>query len=457
MSESDLIDEPLIEEISDTDPEFQNAEREHVRWNLRALTMDVSCFSVGMAFFDLNAVLPLLMERLGASGTLIGGFAAIRFLFFSGLQIFMAYVVHGRPKQKNLMAGIAQVTRTPLLFAPFILWHAARSEADRHFALWGLIIFLSIWAVGDGLGYVPWMEIVARAFTARTRGRFFAFTQLLSGVLSIGIAGLLVRTILNSHLFPYPINYAVLIGAMAVMMQLSSLGLWLVREPSSSGMAFPTRPDLGSYLSRLPRMVRENAEFRHLAAIQLLVGFGSASAPFYVLFGTSHFHLSDSWGGTYQVMLAIGVVALMPAWAYLAEKRGPAQAVRGVAFVCLLTPVAAMSIGLISPWLFGLVFLLMGGSLGWGLWIATNNYLLLHTEEENRPLYVALLNLLYAPSAIYPFLGGLLIKRHEFMSLWRVPALFLITSIVVGIGFLLSIRLPNPRIDSYPRSPSLQD
>ncbi len=443
MTENDLIDEPIDERVN-PDLAEQTIERDHVRWNLRALTLDVSCFSVGMAFFDLNAVLPLLMERLGASGTIIGGFAALRFLFFSGLQIFMAYVVHGRKRQKNLMAGIAQITRTPLLLTPFILWHADRSIPDRHFALWGLVIVLSIWAIGDGLGYVPWMEIVARAFTSRTRGRFFAFTQLLSGALSIVIAAFVVRNILNSKHFPYPMNYAVLTGAMAVMMQLSSLGLWLVREPSISGMVFPPRADFRIFLSRLPGMVRKNSEFRYLAAIQLLVGFGSASAPFYVLFGTSHFHLQDSWGGTYQVMLAIGVVALMPAWAYLAEKHGPAHAVRGVAFVCLLTPVTAMSIGLLSPWLFALVFLLMGGSLGWGMWIATNNYLLIHTDEEERPLYVALLNFLYTPSAIYPFLGGILINRHQFLNFWGVPALFLITSVVVGMGCLLSLRLPDP-------------
>ncbi len=444
MSDCEITDPiEISSDIIDKSEPFV-PERLYVKWNLRALTMDVSCFSVGMAFFDLNAVLPLLMERLGASGTVIGAFAAVRFLCFSGLQIFMAYIVHGRPKQKNLMAGIAQVTRTPLLLAPFLLWHANRSIADRQLSLVSLLVILSVWAIGDGLGYVPWMEIVARAFSARTRGRFFAFTQLLSGLLSIGIAGLVVRNILNSSLFPYPTNYAVLIGAMAIMMQLSSAGLWMVKEPNTRDMVFPPRPEVREYFSRLPGMIKGNAEFRHLAAIQILVGFGSASAPFYVLYGTSHFHLPDSWGGTYQVLLAIGVVALMPAWAYLAEKRGPAQAVRGVAFACLLTPVIAMTVGLYSPWLFGLVFLMMGGSLGWGMWIATNNYLLIHTPETDRPLYVALLNLLYAPSAIYPFLGGLLVKRHEFINISGIPVLFLTTSVIIAIGFILSLRLPSP-------------
>src|SRR5579859_4487608 len=66
-----------------------------VRWNLCALMLDVSFFSLGMAFFDQNAVLPLLLRRLGASGPLIGAFAAARFLVFSLFQMFVAYGLHG--------------------------------------------------------------------------------------------------------------------------------------------------------------------------------------------------------------------------------------------------------------------------------------------------------------------------------------------------------------------------
>src|SRR5579862_8637669 len=151
-----------------------------VRWNLSALMLDVTFFSLGMAFFDQNAVLPLLMERLGASGPLIGAFAAARFLAFSLFQIFVSYGLHGRPRQKPWLAFVAAVTRLPLLMLPWFLWHGGDSTGARDLALRVTIVLLTFWALGDGLGYVPWMEIVARAFSARTRGRFFASTQLAS-------------------------------------------------------------------------------------------------------------------------------------------------------------------------------------------------------------------------------------------------------------------------------------
>lgn len=413
-----------------------------VRWNLAVLVLDVSFFSIGMAFLDLSAVLPLLLERLGATRTIIGLFAALRFLAFSAVQIYVAYGMHGRERQKPLLAFVATVTRLPLLVLPLILWRAADSPAARTFALWATIGILAFWALGDGLGYVPWMEIVARAFSDRTRGRFFATTQLISGVVSIGVAALIVRTVLNSTRLPFPQNYAVLAGLAALMYQISLIGVLLIREPPAPLILPTARPPLTDYFRRLPILIRENPIFGRLALVQLLVGFGSASAPFYVLYAKQRFHLSDAWGGTFQVLSAIGVVVLMPAWAWLGERRGPATSVRGVALACLLTPLVALTLGGISPWLFGLVFLLMGGSLGWGMWIAMNHFLLTHISEDERPLFVALLNLLFAPSALYPYLGGLLVEHLPQGT--GLPFLFGLTIAVVAVGLLLALRLPAP-------------
>ncbi|HZO92080.1 MAG TPA: MFS transporter [Chthonomonadaceae bacterium] len=415
-----------------------------VRWNLGALMLDVTCFSVGMAFLDLSAVLPLLLERLGATGVLIGAFAALRTLSFNAVQVFVAYAAHGLPRQKPILAWIAGLTRLPLLILPFFLWHAADSELSRLFALLATFLILSVWALGDGLGYVPWMEIVARAFPARTRGRFFAATQLASGLAGIGIAALIVRNILASPRLPYPHNYALLAGIFALMMQISMVGVLLIREPPAPDLAPPRRPPLSDYFRRLPALIRANPTFMRLALIQLLVGFGSASAPFYVLYALSRFRLDDAWGGTYQVMQAVGIVALMPVWTYLSEKRSPAAAVRGLALACLLSPVLAMTVGTLHPLLFGLVFLLMGGSLGWGMWIVMNHFLLSHITEDERPIFVALLNLLFAPSALYPFFGGLLVQQKQFLSVSGVPVLFLLTSLVIAVGFALALRLPAP-------------
>ena len=415
-----------------------------VRWNLVALMLDVTFFSLGMAFTDPSAVLPLLLKRLGGSSLLIGGFVTLRYLAFNGLQIVVAWGTHGRPRQKPFLACIAAVTRLPLLALPYYLYHATESPAAQHRALFALVALLTLWALGDGLGYVPWMEIVARAFSGKVRGRFFATTQLVSGLISIAIAAFLVRGVLASPHFPYPHNYALLMLVAALMFQVSLVGVLLIREPPFPPSAIQPHIPLVAYFRRLPGLVRKNPAFARLAGIQLLIGFGSASAPFYVLYALHRFHLDDSWGGIYQTAQAVGVVALMPLWTYLSEKRNPATAVRALALGCLLTPILAMTIGTLSPWLFALVFLLMGGTLGWGMWIVLNHYLLSHVAEEERPVFIALINLLFVPSALYPSLGSLFVLHDRFATVAGLPTLFLLTALVISTGLILAVRLPAP-------------
>lgn len=418
------------------------------RWNLSVLTLDVVFFSLSVAFFDPSTVLPQLLERLGATGLMIGLFSSFRSLAFNLPQIFVAYATMNREKQKPFLGKINAVCRLPLLVLPFIIARSEMSEANRHIALAATIGLLFFWSLGDGLGYVPWMEIVARSFSNRTRGRFFATTQSLSGTISIGIAALGVAPILYSKTLGYPANYALLVLLYALLMQVSLAGVLLIKEPpvpdSFHERAKEPHPSLKEYLQQLPTLFRTNIVFRKLCTVALLVNFGLASQPFYVLYAKRYFHLGDEWGGKFQVYLALGAVTLLPLWAFISERKGAHNSIRFAAFGCLLTPIVALTIGRVSPWLYGLVFLLMGGTLGWGFWIVLNHYLLLHIDEKQRQVFLALINLVLAPSSFYSALGGFFIHNGEFASIQGFPVLFLLTALVVGAGVYQTRYLPNP-------------
>ena len=178
----------------------------------------------------------------------------------------------------------------------------------------------------------------------------------------------------------------------------------------------------------------------HLRSSQ--TGFGTAAAPFYSLYAIRHFHIPDSWGGTFQVLQSIGILTLLPVWAWVSERFGPAASVRAVCLLCVLTPLWAILSGGLTPWIFSFTFLLLGGSLGWGTWIAYNHYLLSHVSDDERPIFLALFNLLFAPSALYPYFGGMLVDRHLFGA--TTITLFWITAVITGFGWMLTLRLPQP-------------
>jgi hypothetical protein len=422
-----------LEATEDRDPK-------QARHNLFALLLDVISYWVGAAFTDPMTVLLLLLHGLGATATTIGLCIALRFAAQYGVQVFAAYIIHGKPKQKPFLVWSVGLSRLPMVALPFFIYRADR-PGGAAVALWVTIGVLALVGLGEGLGGVPWTEIVARTFDTRTRGRFFTSAQASAGVLNIIIAGLIVTHLLA---LPYPLNYTLLVGMSALMFQISTIGLLLIKEPTAPLSCVQTerRPSLREYLAELPQMIREDATFGRLVVIQLFVNSGWAAYPSYVTFAKQHFHLADDWAGTYQLLQAVSVALLMPIWAYLSEKRSPAAAVRGVALGCMIAPVVALTVGTISPWHFGMVFLLTGGTLyAGGIWVVMQHFLLSHTEENERPKYVALLNLLNLPSALFPLLGSLLVQNDRFIMIGRSPVLFIVTAITVSVGFFLSLRL----------------
>jgi len=415
-----------------------------VRRNFATILLDVAFFALGMALLDPNAVLPLLMKNLGASGVLIGAFAAVRSLSLNVVQIFVAYATHNRPRQLPILLYAATITRIPLFAMPYFIMHAGDSPAAQTTAKWAVIVIMAIWALGDGLGYVPWMEIVGRSFSERTRGRFFGATQILSGIGSIVIAGFFTSRILDPKFLSFPKNYALLSGLSALMFFISLVGVYLIKEPPAPQIdPRAVRPPLSAYFRRLPVMMRENPVFARLVYVQLLVSFGSAASPFYVLYALQRFNLSDKWGGTYQIMQAASIILLSPLWTAISERRGAASAVRAVVLAHLLTPIAALTVGSFSPVAFCLVFLLMGGSLGWGMWIASSHYLMSQVDENERPIFIALANLVIVPSALYPIIGGLFVQQNKLLLVSGVPILFVLTAAVIALGFIAARKLPN--------------
>ena len=142
------------------------------------------------------------------------------------------------------------------------------------------------------------------------------------------------------------------------------------------------------------------------------------------------------------MLQSVGVLVLLPIWAWVSERFGAAASVRAVCFMCVITPLWAILPGSASPWMYSITFLIFGGSLGWGTWIAFNHYLLSHVSDDERPVFLALFNLLFAPSALYPYIGGLLVGKHLFGA--TTITLFWITSLITGVGWLLTLRLPDP-------------
>ncbi len=414
------------------------------RHNLIVLTLDLCMCAMGLAFLDGNAILPLLLHRLGATGIVIGAFAGGRLIAFNLPQLFAARRLAGKPRVKPWFFITAVCTRVPMLIVPWLIWHSQDDPFHRRMALVFTIVLIIIWSIGDGLCNVPWMEIIARSFSNRLRGRWFTATQSITGLLAISSAALIVRPALQAHSLPFPRNYALLALLSELMFQVSLIGVGLIKEPPPVEHEAEPLPDGVGFLRKLPELIANNPVFARLATVQLLSGFGAAAAPFYVLYAKYHFHVGDSWGAAYQGVQAGGLIILLPLWNLIGERRGQHAAIMGVTTACMLAPAIALTLGRVSPWFLSPTFAMLGGSLDWGLWIVLNHYLLTHVDAATRPVYVALFSLLFVPAALFPVIGGTLVHREKFTMLGPFPLLFLLTFVVTACGFVVARGLPEP-------------
>jgi len=88
--------------------------------------------------------------------------------------------------------------------------------------------------------------------------------------------------------------------------------------------------------------------------------------------------------------------------------------------------------------LFIILFVIIGFFIA-GRTIGKNNFLLDIATPKDRPTYISLSGTLTFPVMFFPLLGGILIQHISY------KAVFLITSLAVFGGFLLSFWLKEPR------------
>jgi MFS family permease len=199
-------------------------------------------------------------------------------------------------------------------------------------------------------------------------------------------------------------------------------------------------------------LLREHREFRRLVLTGLL-GFGmSFTMPFYIVYAKQDLGVPPETAGIYIWAAMFGSAISSIIWGYLNDRRGPATVVRGGCTLVMITPLLAIAI----PWLMGmaegpfpnaeqyvryvfaLVFVAGGASMG-AMWMGLTNYLFELTSHEDRPRYLALMNMLTAPGAVAPLLVGWMLTFLPFVVVFSFVA-------ACGAGAaVLSRWLPEPR------------
>lgn len=408
------------------------------RWNFSSLVLDGICFAMGAAFLEANTVLPNLVSLLTSNSVIIGLASTIRNAGYLLPQLFVAGYAERLPFKKPLLRVNGIINRLSVLFMTLAIF--LFSEHNPNLALTGLLLALGLFAFTDGIGGVPWTDMVAKSIPATRRGRLFATMQSLGGIGAF-VAGFLIRQVLAC--FAFPMNYTILLLVGFAFMTVSLVGTMLVKEREGTVRHGST---MANYWRRLPSIWRSNPMFQQMMFTRMLMSCFYLALPFYIVFAREKLGFAESTVGLFLSAQMAGSILASLLWGHLGDKQGNRVVIRLVTLIAALTPgLALVASFMVRVGLANLAFLLcllvfaaVGATLS-GNWIGYTNYLLEVASDIDRPTYIGMMNTLTAPFTFLPIVGGALLHftSHE--------VLFALTLLIVSGSVFMASRLPEPR------------
>jgi MFS family permease len=398
-------------------------------------------FSLAETLIDPPLVLTWFVSRLTTSNLLIGLVSPLGDAGWFLPQVLLAPALQ-KMRRKMPMYVLGAITRVSAWAALVVAVWLVRDP------FWLLAVFYALYALARltaCLSGIPFFDIVAKAIPARRRGSFFAWRQLVGGVLSLG-GGWVVKAVLNHPGLHFPTAHALLFTLYTLALAISLASFIGVREPP--GIASDGRLTLASQLRRALQLVRENGTYRRYIAAQVCLALGGIALPFYGLYAKVALGAPEGMVGIYvAVRSAAALVANLP-WGRLSDRHGNRLVLRVMSAGSGLTVLTAL--GLVAlmgvlpwsgPWLpyLALPLFILDGAVRPAGMIAGNNFLIELVPEAERPLYLGFFNTLMGIAVLVSGLGGLLVDAFGFSGLFAASLALHV------VGFLLAGGLPEPR------------
>ncbi|MCS7281844.1 MAG: MFS transporter [Anaerolineae bacterium] len=414
----------------------------HFRHNFIVLLTDYIFFGVAYAFLNPNTVLPAFARTLTDLEPLIGMVPTVMAAGWLLPQLGAAAWFGKASRKKPYLLRAIYAGRPVYFFLAFLIWMGL-----PHYRPLMLGVFLAgllYFNVLDGIASVAWFDLLAATIPMEHRGRLVGMAQFASGVLSIGVGGL-VGAILSSPSLPYPNNYALLFLASGLALVPSTVALTLLKEPErkeSTVSSSEPRSSLSEFVRQLRSVWREDQNFRRLVFTRWLVGLFGLSLPFYILHATEVVGLPQAVTGWFVSAQMVGGIVASIGLGWMSTRIGPRPVIWVGALNALLSPLVALLVHFYPAgsvlYLYPLVYFCFGITNNTWM-LGAYNYLLEIAPEESRPLFVGLYNTLGGLLIPVSLVGGAILRATSY------PFLFLVTALGVALGLWVSLGLRDSR------------
>lgn len=378
-----------------------------------------------MSMIDFNTVLPTLIDTLNDSKIIFGSLYSIMLggpLIFNIL--FSHYLKRFKRKKKFLLTGM--YLRGLAFFGMAFVTYFYALESPLIVIL-SFYFFITLFAVSAGFAGLSYSDIVAKMVTQEERTTLFTVKQFFSSTASF-LGGVLVGLVFASDI-AFPLNYTYTLSLGFLGLFVASIGFLLLKEPE--GVIEEDAMSLSDYIKTVPKMMKDDRTFLKFVVVENLSSFSMMILPFYVLYAREILDIPDSYIGVFLILQVSGTILSNIMWGLIGKKKNAKTIVRGCVLLGALNPLFAVLLGMYSPELFGLVFLIIGFNMS-GREVGFEPYLLDIAPPRKRIEYLGIRGSLNLLVVILPLLGGV------FISLAGYEVTFITVAVIMmGAFFML--------------------
>jgi MFS family permease len=399
--------------------------RQHLKHNVTVNLADGSLFGAALGFASFSTILPLFVNSMTDSTTLIGLVPAIHSAGWLLPQLFTASYVSRLRRYKNNVLMMTIHERVP--FLGFAIVALLIPKIGIQLAL-ALTMILLIWqGLGGGLAANPWTSMISKIIPPDSRGTFFGMQGGLVN-LFISISAVGAGYLLDA--FASPFDFAACFFIASIFLTLSWFALASTREPLDEEKIIPEQKT--HFWDDAKKILKKDKNFNWFLSARTLAQFASMGFSFYIIYALREFNMTEIIAGYFTATLTISATIANMSMGWLGDKFGHRSMVILGAVAILLSSFLAWVAPSIN-WFYPIFVL--AGIANVSMWtIAMTMTVDFANAEAERPMYIGLSQTLTAPAAILaPIVGGFLADSAGFESTFIVSTVLA----VVMLGILI--------------------
>jgi len=430
----------MDQSIEPTEPDFGSQSEK--RRNFALGVVNGVGFRLAESLIDPPVVLAWFVSQLTASNLLIGLVAPLGRALWSLPQILFSSQLQRMPRKMPVYRVSAVVRLLAWLTLAAFVWFLD----DPRYVLIAFFILYSIARASSAPAGLVFYDIVAKTIPARQRGSFFAWRQLLGGLLGLA-GGLTVGAVLNDPALPFPRGHATLFLMYCISLGIGLGALITVREPS--GKTNPQATTVSQQIARAVDLLRTDPPYRRYTAAQISLQMSNLAQPFLVVYARKYLGAPDGMVGIYVLTRVAAFLLANLLWGHLSDQYGNRLVLQllclGNGLVQVLALLVIVGVAALpqmhGAWLpyMAIPAFFMSGAVMPAYVMAGTNFLLEIVDEAERPLYLGFFNTVIGGVVLISGFGGLLLAPLGFGGLFTVALALCL------IAYWITRGLPEPR------------